>query len=178
MTELNKKRIKFLLDVLGFIMVISLVILSAYLYSANEELKSIVSEQNEYLKSSTVKDSLRNEKSENLQDSLKSYSNAILEALGKGNIDPDLFLNSFKKVEGERDSLKLIYDYAKKAYGFEMVFEKLTKNYKDSTITSSTYWSKENTPADSARMLLPYFRDRLRYDSKSKSWYIKTETNH
>lgn len=173
MKETYKKRIATILEVFFLILFFGLVILCGFLYEGNQDLKQIIIDQNEYLKQANEQDSVFNIRSKNLRDSLNSYTDAISAALGKGSIDADLFLDSYKKLEQERDSIKGMYDLAKEIYGFEMIYKKTVVNKGDNTSTvRTTISAADHTPADSARLLLPFFRNKLEYNKKKKVWTI------
>lgn len=154
-----------ILTALFLIYIASLILLGGYLGFENDRLKNVIVEQNEFIKQVTGKDSVFINQTNKYQDSLSQYTEKISFHLKGKPVTSDQFIDAYRKLEDERDSLKDVYDYARKAYGFDI---KVTKKETKNTITT-TLGPKGKTRADSADITYYFFKDRIKF--KKGSWY-------
>lgn len=144
--------------------IVSIVLVGGYLFYENTVLQDVITEQNEFIKQVTGKDSVFIDQSNKYQDSLSKYTEKISFHLKGKPVTSEQFTDAYYKLDDERDSLKMLYDYAKRTYGFNVKLSK--KHSKGSTTT--TLSSPLNTRADSADITYYFFKHRIKL--KNGSW--------
>lgn len=137
-------------------------LLFAYVLYDNNRLNSVIEEQNQLIKLTTGKDSKYLMDSKKYKDSIDKFTQRLTLITDGKKLNTFQILDAYHELESKNDSLSILLDIAKKEYGIKF---KITK--KGNTIS---YGTLGNTRADSASILYPYFKDKLK--KRKGSWYI------
>ena len=159
-------------DLIFIIIYICLASGMAYTYYLYENTKDIVVEQNAFIKQITGKDSVFLDESKKYQDSLHKITEKFYWYIDGKEVGADQFLQAYKKLERERDSIKAMYNHAQGIYGFRVKYKRWKKG--DTTYTNTS--TIGTTRADSAALTYYFFKDRIKKD-KDGSWtaYLDSE---
>jgi len=141
-------------DFLQLVLTIISIGIAGYFLYENEKLNTLVGNQNTFIKDVTGKESEFLKDSKKYRDSIVSYQNETTYLTEGKELTSKQFIERFDKMRVERDSLKSLYDYAKKVYRFDVTL----KSTKDSITLSTSGKSR----ADSARIALKYFKHRIK----------------
>jgi hypothetical protein len=138
-----------------------LIFLSGYLIYNQQRLNNIISKQNALIKKTTGNDSKFLNKAKKYTDSIQTYTEAISFILNGKKLNSDQFIKVYEKLRSKNDSLQnlvnsqtYIYNFVKNEYGFKI-------KYKE-TATKMHVEVLPYTRADSARVALQFFKDRLK----------------
>lgn len=146
----------------GFILLLLsffLVIFAFITYLDNEDLRDSVTEKKEIIT-----------KYENItrKDTIKTYSDIKGEKLTVENL-----------LNENLELLKKVSDYEFKIYKYETYLDHIKRQYGIIIIDENHSIRTKGEKVDSAMILLAVYRDKLKYDSTKKHWYItNTYTTH
>ena len=146
----------------GFILLLLsffLVIFAFITYLDNEDLRDSVTEKKEIIT-----------KYENItrKDTIKTYSDIKGEKLTVENL-----------LNENLELLKKVSDYEFKIYKYEAYLDLIKRQYGIIIIDENHSIRTKGEKVDSAMILLAVYRDKLKYDSIKKHWYItNTYTTH
>lgn len=154
----------------GILLIISIILaaISAFISYDNDRLRSSISRQDSIINRS-LKDDKFDKKIENYTDSIKTITNKISILINDKEVSGSQIVAIIDRLQAKNDSLdnrlwetSQLLKYAKDNYNFDVY---LKRNGSSGTL------NRNESQADSAKVLLRHFRKRLSKD-KNGNWIV------
>ncbi len=105
----------------------------------------------------------------------KLYPYEVIKTDGKIKVSGPDYKEQLRKVKFEKDSVAQLYSDINDKYEIvKLKYELICKYYPITVGQDGNRYYLDAPKIDSALLLLPYYRDKLSYDSVNKNWSIVT----